>query len=102
VAGKRCIDVDLAWISGTQHLRAEATIERALAAKGWAYAVSSGPTRYCRDDWRDFDQALAEARQVVGEQIARGWDESDGGSVEAQREAHRIVGQWLVTPVTDT
>ena len=105
MAGTRCVDVDFGWISGQQHAEAEFTIGRVLTAAGWTYAGSHGPSqRYCRAD--DFDKALAEAQQTVGEWLALRWEESGGqrmrpaeARTEAQREAYRIVGSWVVTLV---
>jgi hypothetical protein len=108
VAEKRCIDVDFAWVSGLQQQQAtaEMTIGRVLGAAGWTYERSNRSSqRYC---WGGdgFDEALGEAQQTVGEWLALRWEERGGRRMrpaapltEVQREAHRVVGSWVVTLV---
>ena len=102
----RCIDVDFGWVTVQQQTVAESTIGRVLAAAGWTYKGSHGPSQcYCRDD-DGFETALEEAQQTVGGWLALRWEESGGRRLrpataltEVQREAFRIVGSWVITLV---
>lgn len=112
MAEARCIDVDLTWIAeGAPHwgppnwAPIEREIKDALARKGWhVERVESDVRRYCRDDERDTEEVLAEAREIVGEKLGKPHEraEDDGGPTrDVLREAHRIAGEWVVVEVTD-
>jgi len=76
-----------------------------LTPNGWHVERVSDVRRYCRDDDRDTEEVLAEARQLVGEKLSKlgARAEDDGGPTrDVLREAHRIVGEWVVSLVEDS
>ena len=99
MSARQCIEVDLAWLSANPRwlLVALQGIRLALQRSGWEqYELVGGITpRFRRHDG---DDAISEARRIVGAELAKG-PHVVTHHHELEREAEAIVGRWLVKAV---